>query len=66
MENLEIDPVTAAIAEALFREQNEEVLWAGRCCNRITVSATQRPVKCGACGKPAEGVIELRPEHLSR
>jgi hypothetical protein len=66
MENLEIDPITRRLAEVLFREQPEERIWAGKCCDRVSISVAVRPTKCGACGKPTENVIEIRPEHLAR
>lgn len=62
---LAFDAITRVLAQALFKEQADSVLWAGSCCGRVTLTALAQPTKCGTCGRAAD-VIEIRPDDLTR
>ena len=56
------DPIVQALIRPLFLEQKEEVVWAARCCNRVSVNCRQPPTKCGKCGKPPVDIEALRSD----
>jgi hypothetical protein len=56
------DPIVRLLLLPLFLEQKEEVVWAARCCNRVSINCRQAPAKCGVCGKPPVDVEALRPD----
>ena len=56
------DPVVQLLIRPLFLEQKEEVVWAARCCNRVSVNCRQAPAKCGVCGKPPVDIEALRSD----